>query len=324
MPKVSVIIPVYNVENFLEKCLDSVCNQTLSNIEIICINDFSTDNSFEILKKYAQKDSRIKIIDFKDNKGVAIARNTAIEQAQGEFIGFVDSDDWIDLDFYEKLYNKAVETNSELVIGNVKEVNPEFGHYEVAEKSKINKYYFVGYFWLGLYKRELLLSKNIRFLDGIKYGEDRLLPLMATHYAKNFDVVLDTFYYYNQNPNSVTIKTKYTDNVKDFLTNYNKLFDFINNIEISQEDYAVISNKYTSEIVGFLRHLAKENSFVTISDFENLTNKIKNIDTPNKELMKDYRKFLETNNFKLLELAYKKFDNKKMFQFLRKKAVGNA
>ena len=81
--------------------------QTLSDIEIICVNDCSTDNSFEILKEYASKDDRIKLIDFKENKGAAVARNTGIDEAKGEYIGFVDSDDFIDLDFYEKLYKEA-------------------------------------------------------------------------------------------------------------------------------------------------------------------------------------------------------------------------
>ena len=109
--KVSVIIPVYNTEKYLEKCLYSVCNQTLSDIEIICINDCSTDNSREILNKYAADDERIKIINFEENKGAAAARNAGIDAATGEYIGFVDSDDYPDLDFYEKLYNKAENRN---------------------------------------------------------------------------------------------------------------------------------------------------------------------------------------------------------------------
>lgn len=113
MPKVSVIIPVYNTEKYLRKCLDSVCNQTLSDIEIICVNDCSPDNSLEILNEYAQKDNRIKVINFEENKGVSIARNTGIDSATGEFIGFVDADDFVDLDFYEKLYNKATETGAD-------------------------------------------------------------------------------------------------------------------------------------------------------------------------------------------------------------------
>ena len=119
MPKVSVIIPVYNTEKYLRRCFDSVVNQTLSDIEIICINDCSTDNSLEILQEYASKDKRIKLIDFKVNKGAAIARNIGIDAATGEYIGFVDSDDFVDLDFYEKLYKKAAETGADAVKGKL-------------------------------------------------------------------------------------------------------------------------------------------------------------------------------------------------------------
>ena len=102
--KVSVIVPVYNCEKYLKKCLDSLVNQTLKDIEIICVNDGSTDNSGRILEEYT--DSRIKIIT-KENGGLSSARNAGIAVAKGEYLGFVDSDDWVDLDFYEKLYNTA-------------------------------------------------------------------------------------------------------------------------------------------------------------------------------------------------------------------------
>ena len=99
-PKVSVIIPVYNVEKYLRQCLDSVVNQTLKDIEIICIDDGSTDNSLNILKEYAQKDNRIKIIS-KKNGGLSSARNAGLKFATGEFVGFVDSDDYIERETYE-------------------------------------------------------------------------------------------------------------------------------------------------------------------------------------------------------------------------------
>ena len=116
MSKVSVIIPVYNVEKYLEKCLKSVCSQTLRDIEIICVNDCSPDNSLEILQEYASKEERIKIINFEQNQGVSIARNEAIKVAQGEYIAFCDSDDTISLNFCEALYNKAKQDNAQVVL----------------------------------------------------------------------------------------------------------------------------------------------------------------------------------------------------------------
>lgn len=103
MAKISIIVPVYNTEKFLEKCLNSLINQTLKDIEIICINDGSTDKSLQILEKFANKDKRIQIIN-QTNSGLSVARNIGIKKAKGEYIGFVDSDDWVDLNFFEQLY----------------------------------------------------------------------------------------------------------------------------------------------------------------------------------------------------------------------------
>ena len=113
--KVSVIIPVYNTENYLRACLDSVVNQTLRDIEIICVNDGSTDNSLSILKEYAQKDSRIVLINQK-NAGVSVARNNAIAVAKGEYLAFLDSDDWFEPDAVETAYFKISQDKTDVVI----------------------------------------------------------------------------------------------------------------------------------------------------------------------------------------------------------------
>ena len=106
--KVSIIVPVYNVEKYLEECLDSLVNQTLKEIEIICINDFSPDNSLEILHRYKNNyPDLMKIIDLKQNVGPGYARNHGLDMAQGEYIVFVDPDDYIDITMCEKLYNMA-------------------------------------------------------------------------------------------------------------------------------------------------------------------------------------------------------------------------
>ena len=114
-PIVSVLIPVYNVEKYLKKCLESVTGQTLTNIEIICVNDGSTDNSLKILEKYKALDSRIKIVN-KENGGLPSARNAALDIATGEYVGFVDSDDYIEENMFERLVEVAHNENSEVVI----------------------------------------------------------------------------------------------------------------------------------------------------------------------------------------------------------------
>ena len=121
MPKISVILPCFNVGRYIGRCLDSLLNQTLRDIEVICADDKSGDNTTEVIKQYVAKDARVRLIEQKKNAGVSIARNTGIDAANGEYIGFVDPDDWVDADYYEKLYNKIVAENADVCAGNTKE-----------------------------------------------------------------------------------------------------------------------------------------------------------------------------------------------------------
>jgi glycosyltransferase involved in cell wall biosynthesis len=158
--KVSVIVPVYNVEPYLRRCLDSLINQTLKDIEIICINDCSPDNSLAILKEYAAKDNRVKIINFRKNKGVGIARNTGIKAAKGKYMGFVDSDDYVDLDYYEKLYKKAIVQTADVVIGSLKHKKINQNMEQIIPQTKR----------LSLTQNAIYRAKMLRD-NGIKYPE---------------------------------------------------------------------------------------------------------------------------------------------------------
>ena len=141
-PKISVIVPIYNVEEYLEKCLDSLVNQTLKDIEIILINDGSPDNSEAIVKKYLKKYKEKIVYHKKKNEGQGIARNYGINLAKGDFISFVDSDDYIDLTMFEKLYNKAIEEKSDIVASvgfievknEIETINNE--HFEHSDNMK--------------------------------------------------------------------------------------------------------------------------------------------------------------------------------------------
>ena len=122
--KITVIVPVYNVENYLEKCLDSLINQTYKNLEIIVINDGSTDNSGEICQEYAQKDNRIVYIE-KENGGLSDARNVGLDKMTGSYVTFIDSDDWVELDYVETLYKKIVEYQADIAVGNYYSYNED-------------------------------------------------------------------------------------------------------------------------------------------------------------------------------------------------------
>ena len=177
--KISIIIPVYNVEEYLPKCLDSVINQTLKDIEIICINDCSTDNSLEILENYVKKDSRIIVLNQEKNQGQGAARNRGLQIASGEYVGFVDSDDWVENDYFEKLYNAAIKYNADIATVNMLKHKKYYKKYnvfhkkyllksDIQEKIKLysdkKKYFF--YAINKIFKTSIIKDNNINFAQG--------------------------------------------------------------------------------------------------------------------------------------------------------------
>ena len=212
--KVSVIVPVYNCEKYLKKCLDSLVNQTLKDIEIICVNDGSTDNSGRILEEYT--DSRIKIIT-KENGGISSARNAGIAVAKGEYLGFVDSDDWVDLDFYEKLYNTAVKYNADIAAAGIirlhklrKRYYLQFKDEQVTDdfKTKLQLCDIPdkSYVWNKIYKTDKFNKTNLKFKEGRIY-EDVIFTPQILYSMKTLVTVPGTYYYYWRRPKSlITLK----------------------------------------------------------------------------------------------------------------------
>lgn len=187
MPKISVIVPIYNVEKYLENCINSIIVQTLEDIEIILINDGSTDKSYEIINKYKAIDSRIIVIN-KKNSGVSAARNSGLKVSRGEYIAFIDSDDWIEQNMLEKLHKLGEKYNSEVVACNFKSFNDiynTFNKYPIDEgeyvgksviKEKILSKVISGKLktpvWDKIYKKEFLQNNNIKFDEKITRFED--------------------------------------------------------------------------------------------------------------------------------------------------------
>ena len=182
MPKVSIIIPIYNVEKYLRQSVDSAINQTLKDIEIICIDDCSTDNSYEILKEYAQKDSRIKLIKQSKNQGQGVARNVGLVQAQGEYVMFLDPDDWYELDACKRAYEKIKSGNNDFVIFDFYEYIDKNGKKEVAnyrtkpfkefaKKSEFDlkqvsaNFLNNSYVWCMIFSRKFLIENDIKFAE---------------------------------------------------------------------------------------------------------------------------------------------------------------
>lgn len=208
MIKVSVIVPAYNTEKYLKKCLDSLVNQTLNDIEIIVINDCSTDKTKDILKNYKEKYKNIKVINNKTNKGIGYNRNLGIKKAKGEFISFIDSDDYVDITMYEKMYNKAKRDKLDLVICNFynnlehedgsiqkiipKNLIPYFDNTTLKDKPDLLLKVELAP-WNKLYKKELL--DGVWFPEDLKY-EDAIVVIKSLNRAKKIGMVDDMLNYY--------------------------------------------------------------------------------------------------------------------------------
>ena len=205
MPKVSVIVPVYNVEQYIEKCLESLVNQTLQDIEIIIVNDGSTDGSEEIIKKYLNKYSnKIKYLT-KTNGGLSDARNYGLPYATGEYIAFLDSDDYVDNTIYEKMYNKAIEENCDFVECDFiwkydnKEVK-DCGYIYKDKHEMLANARVVA--WNKLIKKELIDNLNLQFPKGLRYEDVDFFYRLIPH-IKKFGFVKEFLIYYIQRPTSI-------------------------------------------------------------------------------------------------------------------------
>ncbi len=203
-PTVSIVVPIYNVEEYLPRCLDSIANQTFTDIEIICVDDGSPDNSIDILHEYKSRDSRIRIIQ-QENMGLSGARNTGIKHAIGEYIMFVDSDDYIDLDTVDEMYKRAIEGDLDAVICGVASFN-ENG-YSTESMSNLNeKEILTGYEYLKkdyrfasccnkLFKLSKIRKEALFFPEGKLY-EDLLFVFKYMMTSKKIGVVKKYFYHY--------------------------------------------------------------------------------------------------------------------------------
>jgi len=256
----SVIIPVYNVEPYLEQCLDSVINQTYKNLEIICINDGSTDNSLKILEKYHKKDSRIKLINQK-NKGTAAARNAGLDIATGEYITFVDSDDYLELKAYEKAM-KVMLKNPHVDIAefrvnvfsedndpvNINRTNDHMKYLDDVFKSKIHNVVV----WNKIFKAEMIKKMNIRFIDELEYA-DNFFSHAATMSSKNSAFINVPLYNYRVCSSSVSTSQAKSNNplAMHVYYNYDALVEFAKKHKVLEKYKKSIYSRYINRIKCF-------------------------------------------------------------------------
>lgn len=282
--KVSIIVPVCNVERYLSECLDSVIHQTLDDIEIICVNDGSTDNSLKILREYEKKDARIKVVT-KDNSGYGNTMNVGIDAAKGKYIGIVESDDYVEKNMFERLYETAELYQSEIVksdhyIFSTKDGYKKSEYQWLCPIEYYNRilnadicpeiYTFTMMNWTGIYRTDFIRNNKIRHNEtpGASF-QDNGFWFQVISFAKKIVFIHEAFYYYRQdNPNSsinnkkkvfcICDEYKYMQSIlknhPEFTEEYykrffeKKLFNYLNS-------YRRIADEYKLE---FLEKISKE------------------------------------------------------------------
>lgn len=209
-PAISVIVPVYNTERYLRRCIDSILAQTFTDFELLLIDDGSTDASPAICDEYAQRDPRVRVFH-KPNGGVSSARNLGLDNAIGEWISFVDADDWVDDVYFATLLKDATDT-SDIIISNFIEIsdahttNNEFKCNNLSKVEIINKLltsYGGTCLWGRIFRHSVLKNNDLRCPDGISFCEDFLLSAKAMVLSNNIIVINEPLYYYYQNRNSI-------------------------------------------------------------------------------------------------------------------------
>lgn len=250
VPAVSVIIPVFNTAPWLRRCLDSVCGQSLRNIEIICVNDGSSDESGSILAEYAARDPRLLNITLGRNQGPGVARNIGLTAAHGEWLGFVDSDDSVARDFYEKLYGASHESDAEIIKGTawVEAYFPNCINQGVNIKIEENKYNFKDAWWTAIYNRKFIIEHNIR-QPQFTNNEDLVFLYQAITVASKVSVVNDALYYYFHRKGSSSTSLRTKKRIDDIIAARIALRDILN------ANHSLDANTYISEYNTMILYL---------------------------------------------------------------------
>ena len=283
-PKISIIIPVYNVEKYLRECLDSCVNQTLEDIEIICVDDCSPDNSIKILEEYQQKDPRIKILRHKENKKQGAARNKGLEVATGEYIWFVDSDDYIDTKACQILYDAIKEFDVDILC---------FSALRFSEESGERKYFYDKYYhqgvqinkiyhpktnwkeinfsnlnvapWAYLTKRDLI--QKLRFIEGVFYEDAEFTPILLAS-ANSFCFIPYSAYFYRINQGSTMLTPMSQKRLEDQIAVAESLDKFVQEKKISKSHFLY---KHLNTMIFCASRACNENPDLKPKNFDKLS-----------------------------------------------------
>ena len=268
MVKVSVIVPVYNAEKYLAQCLDSILAQTLREIEVICVDDGSTDSSGKILDQYAMQDKRVKVLH-RENRGYGAAMNAGLDTAAGEYVGIVESDDSILPEMYRTLYEAADAEKPDVVKSDAYFWYEMIGYRKNTHPAHLNPYYdrtlgdldrntffdFYMNIWTGIYKREFLISEKIRFHEspGASY-QDNGFWLQTLLYCKKAKWISQAFYLYRQDNEASSVKSR------DKVFVMTREYEYIEKLLLERKDYDYLPYCY------YYRMLRHRGNFLRIAD----------------------------------------------------------
>lgn len=308
MPKVSIIVPIYNVDKYLDRCIESILNQTFNDFELILVNDGSKDKCKEIINFYFKKDDRIRIIN-KENGGVSSARNAGINIAEGDFIGFVDPDDYLELDAIEYIYKLAVSNNSNIVayrmntyksdtlISNMPiNENIEIYSRDKAIIKQLNDAYFLYSVCNKLFSKRMF--DNTRFSEDIRYAEDALFNYEML--LKTDKIVISNLRKYNYVINDEGIVSNINHKRLDILDAQKRIYEILRD-EYPKNSKEILKQYITSSI-GILIDVSKENYCKENRKLIKMLRKKVNYD---KNLLKNIK--LDSKKISILFFMTKKF-----------------
>lgn len=305
-PKISVIIPVYNVEKYLGRCLDSAIKQTLIDIEIICVNDGSTDNSPAIIAAYMQHDERIILIN-KENGGLSSARNAGIKQATGEYLMFVDSDDYLSEHACERLYVEYLENNVDIIVfgSEIFPINPWPNEWLRTALSPRTKYYekfeiealfyqqgATPFVWRNCVKRRFLEKSNLLFDESVLFGEDMIFQLCLFPQAGSIAFIADKLYNYRWSREGSLMEKTSHDFEKKFQLHIG-MVKIITEYWIQKGYIKQYGTDYLAWIVRFLLVDLCENKFEKKKEYANEIYKV----LSNAELLEKREKLSKKEKF---------------------------
>ena len=284
MDKISVIVPVYNVEKYLDKCVESIVNQTYENLEIILVDDGSTDNCPQMCDDWAERDSRI-IVIHKENGGVSSTRNAGLDCATGQYIGFVDADDYIELNMYEillkaiKLYQTGIVVCNNTHVdnhGNILSFPTENAQVFIKDEDLMVSFIKGTIFdststCNKLFKSEIILKNSIRFPTDIKVGEDLLFNYSVIKYSSGLILIKDVLYNYVFHSDSAMRKIN-----SDVINRWRNIKFILEKEKYNKKIYYIALKKYSSELLCCLRELLRSEDYSLINKhYIEITNEIK-------------------------------------------------